>query len=63
MLFFGKKKKKEEEEARALEKIMLEVLKAEENKENNLKKTITEKYRDFPIHKLLKILIRKNIIQ
>jgi len=65
-MFFRKRKKDEEKEAKALEKIMLEVLKAEENKEkkeNELKEKLSKEYNDFPIHKLIHILIKKNIIQ
>ena len=64
---FGKKRReKEEREARALEKIMLEVIKAEEQKEQKIEdlgKIIKEQFSDFPIHKLLHILVKKNIIQ
>jgi len=64
---FGKKsREKEEREARALEKIMLEVIKAEEQKEQKIEdlgKTIEEQFSDFPIHKLLHILVKRNIIQ
>ena len=63
---FKGKKEKEEQEAKALERIMLEVLKAEEKKEKTIAdvgKMLKEQYKDFPIHKLLHILVRKNVIQ
>ena len=64
---FGKKKReKEEREARSLEQIMLQVIKAEEQKEQkieDLEQTLVDQYSDFPLHKLLNILIKKNIIQ
>ena len=64
---FGKKRREQEErEARALEKIMLEVIKAEEQKEQKIEdlgKILEEQYKDFPIHKLLHILIKKNVVQ
>ena len=65
-MFSKKRKEQEDREARALEKIMLEVIKAEEQKEQKIEdlgKILEEQYKDFPIHKLLHILIRKNIVQ
>ncbi|MCK5707934.1 MAG: hypothetical protein KAI43_09790 [Candidatus Aureabacteria bacterium] len=63
---FGKKKKKEEQETRALERLMLEVVKAKEvkkQKKKDVKKDIEETYKDFPIQKLIQLLIKKNVIQ
>ena len=65
-MFGRKNREKEEREAKALEMLMLEVIKAEEKKEEkiqDLAKTLEEKYADFPIHKLIHLLIKKNLIQ
>ena len=65
-MFGNKKREQEEREAKALEKIMLEVIKAEEQKEQrvqDLGKMLKEQFSDFPMHRLLHILIRKNVLQ
>ena len=65
MLFGKKRREKEEREAKALEKIMMSTIQAEEKKEEktfDLEKTIKTQYKDFPMEKLLLLLVKKNIL-
>ena len=66
MLFGKKRREKEEREAKALEKIMTHIIQAEEKKEEkafDLEETIKTQYKDFPMEKLLLLLVKKNILQ
>jgi hypothetical protein len=65
-MFSRRDKEKEDKEAKALEKIMMEVLKAEERKEKkieDLARLLEDQFKDFPMHKLLHLLVRKNVLQ
>jgi hypothetical protein len=66
MLFGKKKREQEKKEALQLEKILLEVIKQDKRKEQaviDLEKKLEAEFKDFPVHRLIHILIRKNVIQ